>query len=93
MDTNLYKMLNSFNIDVKDDPNIKEPKHGDKVVITDWSSFETNEAVKHSKKDFLVVNDVMPMPVGENGDYHWEYHIYVKELHGLAILPNEYKLI
>jgi hypothetical protein len=77
--------------DIKDHKDHPEIFEGDKVIITDWDFANSNEAVKLSKLPFLVVDGVDKHPIGSEGDYHWEYGIYVKELPGALLAPHNYK--
>ncbi len=75
------KQIASFNIIVKDDPKIKIPKIGDKVIISNsaYKGMSHKEIIKLSKLPYLTVSDVLPIPIGEEGNYTWRYEIYVKE--------------
>lgn len=76
-------------IKVKDHPDHPPVKEGDHVIITDYSNFPSNDAVKYSKLPFSIVEGVDKHLIGENGDYHWEYGIYVG---GWLITSDQYKL-
>ena len=57
------------------------PKIGDHVLITDWDTLNipASEAIKLSKLPYLTVNYVMPLPVGEDGNYKIKYLVDVEE--------------
>jgi hypothetical protein len=69
-----------------------EPIKGQKVTILDYSLFDPNDVVRAISTDILIT-DVMPIKVGEGGDYHWEYCIYTNFKSGLLLLQNMYKLL
>lgn len=65
--------------DIKVDRSIWKPVPGDKVVITDFDGFPGNEAAKLAKLPYCTVDSVLEIPIGEDGNYHWEYEIYIVE--------------
>lgn len=77
-------------IDVEDDPNIYVPKKGDKVVITEFTGIHPNDAARIARLDYVVVEDVDKHPIGEDGEYHWEYAIYIENFPWI-FSPDQYK--
>jgi hypothetical protein len=70
------------------------PNPGDKIIITDYRAF-TKEEVRDLIKIYdhvVTIEEVDPIPVGENGDYHWEYSVYIKEFKNVHVLVWHYKL-
>jgi hypothetical protein len=78
-------------INIKDDINNKPIRNGSKILITDYSDIDSNIAVKLSKLPYIIVNDVDKHPIGDNGDYHWEYTAILST--GEWILPQNYLII
>jgi len=69
---------------------INEPKIGDSIHIRDYSLFTANEAIKISKLKSIKVTDVLPIVVGTDGDYHWEYVIITDIDDSTQLLPKMY---
>lgn len=83
-------------IEVKRNFKIREPKNGDKVLITDFSGFPQgsgNLVARLSKLPHCTVEDVDIVPIGVNGEYEWRFGIYIYEAPGYVIAPNEYKFV
>jgi len=92
--------MKSFTLDddIKDVPNHPEHRIGQKLKIIDYSllCLDTNDIVKLSRFDAFTVVDSLGIPIGENGDYHWEYEVYVSnplDDSELKITCGHYKLI
>lgn len=65
-------------IDIKFNANKRIPKKGDKINLIDYSLIPSNEAIKLSKMPYLEIDDICPVPMGENGNYEWHWSIYIK---------------
>ena len=81
-------------IKVKHDPKIRIPKIGDKVIITNFDLLPKMVVREITKKgDIVEVTDVTPIPIGSDGNYHWEYAIDAVEFNGFLLGLNSYKFI
>lgn len=79
----LQILMSGFdNLNVKTDPNIWIPQPGDRVVLTD-EFFETmgdgKECARLGRLPWCTVDEVYPVPIGQDGDYSYHYSITVKE--------------
>ena len=73
-----YKLANPMNLRVKHTKPI--PKIGSKIRVIDDVGFNHSELRKLCKLDDIVTtNEVMPIVIGQDGDYHWEYEVYTLE--------------
>lgn len=66
-------------VQVTKDPCTYIPQVGDEFTIEDVSCLEGYRAAKIAailKLPFLTVTDVMPIPIGEDGSYKWQYEVY-----------------
>lgn len=70
----------------------REPKPGDKLVITDYTNFTAKQALELSKLPFVTVEDSCGVPIGQNGDYTMCYDVYIKECED-PIGINSYKFL
>jgi hypothetical protein len=74
--------IGGFNISVADDPKVRIPKSGDKVILTD-EFYDTlsdgKECAKLARLPYCIVDDFQKIPEGSDGNYRWVYPIYVKE--------------
>lgn len=57
------------------------PISGDKIIITDYEGFPSNEAVRLAKLPYLTVESVLPIPLtDEDGsNRRTAYEVYVNE--------------
>ena len=57
---------------------IREPKIGDKVILTDnaYDGMPGKEAARLARLPYCTMT---PIPIGEDGDYEYMYEIYVDE--------------
>jgi hypothetical protein len=78
-------------MEVKNHINHPEIFDGDKIKIINLDFCNPNEAVALSKLPHLIVDGVDKHPIGCDGDYHWEYGVYTKELPGALLTLDNYK--
>jgi hypothetical protein len=72
---------------------LPKPKIGQKVIITDYSFIPSNLAAKLSKKKYCEIIEIESIPIGENGDYHFEYEIYIQNGENFIFPPGTYKIL
>jgi len=81
-----------FGIKAKHDPKYPVVNIGDKIEITNWEMFSPNEVAKFCKLPHLIVDDVVRITIGQNGDYTYRYDVYI-ENHNNPVGIDNYKLI
>jgi len=74
--------------------NDKTPQNGDKVLIINFdNSLPGNLVAKLSRKEYCVINSVLPVPIGENGRYKFQYEITVVDGEGYTFFQPDYTLL
>ena len=78
--------------DIKDD--VYEPKPGDKVLITNYRDpIDGNLVARLAKKKYCIVERAFPIPIGSDGNYHFEYEINVVDGDNWNFLQDEYHIL
>lgn len=77
-------------MEIKNHPDHPEVFEGEKVSIIDYDFCSPNEAVQLSKLPYVTIDSVDKHPIGSDGEYHWEYGIYIKECPGALLTPDNY---
>lgn len=88
---NNYNFDFTFGLNVKDDKNNKPIREGSKIILTDYSDVQPNNAVKLCKLPYIIVDGVDKHIIGEDNDYHWEYTAILPT--GEWVMPENYKII
>lgn len=60
---------------------IREPKIGDKVILTDnaYDGIPGKEVARLARLPYCTIKDWLPIAIGSDGDYEYMYEIYVDE--------------
>lgn len=71
----------TININVKHNPDTRIPQIGDKVILLEgaYKLLPGDIAAKLARLQYVTVNDVMPLPIGKDGNYEWMYEVYIEE--------------
>ena len=78
--------------DIEDD--VYEPQPGDKVLITNYRDpIDGNLVARIARKKYCIVESAFPIPIGSDGNYHFEYEITVKDGDGWNFLQGEYHIL
>jgi len=72
---------------------IEPPKPGQKVYITDYMNKPSSLVAKLARQKYCIVSEVSSIPIGENGDYHFEYDIYVEGGENYLFPTGTYKIL
>ena len=71
-----------------------EVKVGDKVLITNFcNSIPSNVVAKLAREKYCIVESSFPVPIGSDGDYHFEYEISVEGGEGYTIMQSDYHVL
>jgi len=52
-----------------------------------------NLVAKLAKKKYCIVESAQPIPIGSDGDYHFEYEITVVDGEGWTFLQDDYHIL
>lgn len=78
--------------DIKD--NDYEPQPGDKVLITNFRDpIDGNLVAKISRQKYSIIESSFPIPIGSNGDYHFEYQITIENGDGWNFMQGDYHIL
>ena len=79
--------------DINDDE-CYEPQPGDKVLITNFRDpIDGNLVARISREKYSIVESVFPIPIGSNGDYHFEYQITIIDGDGWNFMQGDYHIL
>ena len=82
----------SNDYDIKD--NHYEPKPGDKVLITNFREpIDGNLVARISREKYSIVESAFPIPIGSDGNYHFEYEITIKNGDDWTFMEGDYHIL